>query len=168
MASTAPFTGNELVYVSGTDGAGRPSSGQFPMSTSQFAMSNLPGQYQTNAATSGTTLTAANIAGANTASDPLVVYLNMTGTLAGAANAQLPTVAAMVAVFPTPVIGQTYILRVLNTSSGNFAWTVTTNTGWTLNGPSYAIAQNTWCEFLITLTSLTAATMQTIGRGVAP
>jgi hypothetical protein len=114
--------------------------------------------YNTNAATAGTTLTAANISGGN------VTVLNMTGTLAGAANAQLPTVAQLVAAIPGAQIGQSYEMRIINTSSGAFAWTITTNTGWTLNG-TMSIAQNTTRDFLVTLTSLTTATIQQIGTG---
>ena len=63
-----------------------------------------------------------------------------------------------------PKIGSTYRLRVINRSSGNFAWTMTTNTGWTLTG-TMTIAQNTWRDFVVTLTSLTAATLQAVGVG---
>jgi len=90
--------------------------------------------------------------------------LNMTGTLAGAANAQLPLVSALVAVLHSPSVGSSYILRIINSSAGAFAWTVTTNTGWTLNG-TMTINQNTWREFLVTLTSTSAATLQSIGTG---
>lgn len=115
--------------------------------------------YNTNTAVASTVLTAANITGGYNE-----VTLNMTGTLTGAANEQLPTVAALVAAIPNAVAGQSYKLRIINSSSGNFAWTVTTNTGWTLSG-NMAIAQNTWRDFYVTLTSLTAATLQQIGTG---
>jgi hypothetical protein len=115
--------------------------------------------FTTNSATANTTLTAANITGG---SDE--VTLNLTGTLGGAANAQLPTVAAMVAAIPNAFATQSYKLRIINSSGGAFAWTVTTNTGWTLNG-TMSIAQNTWRDFYITLTSLAAATLQNIGTG---
>jgi hypothetical protein len=116
--------------------------------------------YGTNTATAGATLTAANIY----AVGAVDVTLNMTGTLAGAANAQLPTVASLVTLIANPIVGQTYRLRVINSSSGNFAWTVTTNTGWTLAG-TMTIAQNTFRDFNVTLTSLTAATLQSVGTG---
>jgi hypothetical protein len=115
--------------------------------------------FNTNTATSGTTLTAANITGGQSTVD-----LAMTGTLGAGANAQLPTVAAMVLALHCPTVGTSYRLRIINESSANFAWTVTTNTGWTLTG-TMTIAQNTWREFVVTLTSLTAATLQSVATG---
>lgn len=115
--------------------------------------------YNTNAAVASATLSAANVTGGYNE-----VTLNLTGTLTGAANAQLPTVAALVAAIPDAVVGQSYKLRIINSSSGNFAWTVTTNTGWTLGG-TMSIAQNTWRDFYVTLNTLTAATLQQTGTG---
>lgn len=115
--------------------------------------------YNTNAATGATTLTAANITGAQQ-----VVALNMTGALGAGANAQLPTVSATILAMHTPAIGSSFILRVINTSSGAFAWTVTTNAGWTLGG-LMTVAQNTWRDFNIKLNTLTTATIQSIGSG---
>lgn len=123
-----------------------------------------PFQYQTNAATTATTLTAANIAGAQNIATPIEIDLNMTGALAAGANATLPTVASLVAQIPNAIAGQTYKLRVINSSSGAFAWTVVTNTGWTLNG-TMTVNQNTWRDFVVTLTSLAAATLQSVGTG---
>ncbi len=116
--------------------------------------------YNTNAATSGTTLTGANISGANQK-----VVLNLTGTLGGGANAQLPTVANLVSAIPNAAAGQSYELRVINSSSANFDWAITTNTGWTLSGTMTAIAQNTWRDFLVTLTTTSAAVLRTVGNG---
>lgn len=115
--------------------------------------------FNTNTATAGTTLTAANITGGASSVD-----LAMTGTLGGAVNAQLPTVAAMVAALHSPTVGTSFRLRIVNESSANFAWTVTTNTGWTLTG-TMSIAQNTWREFVVTLNSLTTATLQSVATG---
>lgn len=116
--------------------------------------------YTTNTATAGVTLTAGNISGGTAA-----VYLALTGTLGAGANAQLPLVTALVSALIDPVAGSSYTLRVINESGANFAWTITTNTGWgTLNG-TMTIAQNTWRDFTITLTSLTAAVLQSVGTG---
>jgi hypothetical protein len=123
-----------------------------PGSTKQSA-------YNTNAATSATTLTAANITGG-----VATVDLNMTGALGAGANATLPTVGAMAVALHTPTVGSSFRLRIINSSSGAFSWTVVTNTGWTLNG-TMTIAQNTWREFVVTLTSLTAATLQSVATG---
>lgn len=115
--------------------------------------------YKTNTTTVGATLSATNCSGGQ-----VLTALYMTGTLGGAANAQLPTVAALVAAIPGCVAGQTYVLRFANQSSANFAWTITTNTGWTLAG-TVAVAQNVWTDFLVTFTTLSAATFQNIGSG---
>jgi hypothetical protein len=115
--------------------------------------------YNTNTATSGTTLTGANISGGQ-----IEVTLAMTGTMGGDANAQLPTVANLVAAIPNAVAGQVYKLRIINESSANHVWTITTNTGWTLNG-TMTIAQNTWRDFYVTLTTTSAAVLQSIGTG---
>lgn len=95
--------------------------------------------------------------------------LNLTGTLGAGAALTLPTVATVLATL-TPaqaVVGSTIVLRVINSSGGAFAWTVTTNTGWTLNG-NMAVAQNTWRDFILQLTNVGAtptATVQAIGTG---
>jgi hypothetical protein len=116
--------------------------------------------YNTNSAVTSATLTAANITGGATE-----VTLNLTGTLTGASNATLPTVANLIAaISPTAVAGQTYKLRIINSSSGNFAWTVVTNTGWTLTG-TMSVADNTWRDFYVTITSGTTATLQSVGTG---
>ena len=99
-------------------------------------------------------------------------YLNLTGTLGAGAALTLPTVASMLTTL-TPqqgAVGSTVVLRILNASSGAFAWTVTTNTGWTLNG-HVIIAQNTWVDYVLQITSLGAsptATLQSVGSGVSP
>lgn len=115
--------------------------------------------YNTNSATSGTLLTGANISGAINE-----VVLALTGTLGGAANAQLPTVANLLAAIPNPVVGYSYKLRIINLSSATFTWTITTNTTWTLNG-TMTIAQNTWRDFVLTITGATTATLQSVGTG---
>jgi hypothetical protein len=115
--------------------------------------------FNSNTATSGATLTAANVTGGEATVD-----LALTGTLGAGANAQLPTVANLLQSMYAPAVGSTYRLRILNRSSANFAWTVTTNTGWTLTG-TMSIAQNTWRDFVVTVMSLTAATLQAVGVG---
>jgi hypothetical protein len=115
--------------------------------------------YNTNTATSGTTLTGANISGGQ-----LEVTLAMTGTMGGDANAQLPTVANLIAATPNAVTGQKYRLRIINESSANHVWTITTNTTWTLNG-TMTIGQNVWRDFYLTITGSTTATLQEIGTG---
>lgn len=120
-----------------------------------------------NAASNTTAFTAsgAQISGA------AQCFFNLTGTLGAGAALTLPTVANLIAALPSAVqsspVGITWQLRILNTSSGAFAWTVTTNTGWTLNG-SMVVAQNTFVDFVLTITSATTATLQRVGTGTAP
>ena len=116
--------------------------------------------YNTNAATASATLTAANISGGVASVD-----LNLSGTLGAAGTATFPTVAALVAALHTPTVGTSYRLRVIKSSADANAWTLATGTGWTFSGPTLTIASGAWLEGVVTLTSLTAATFQTVARG---
>lgn len=122
--------------------------------------SQVGSNFQTNAGNTPLTLTAANISGG------AEVYLALTATLAGAGAVTLPTVASYLAAIPGAFTGMGLYLRIINESGGAFAWTVTTNTGWTLTG-TMTIAQNTWRDFVITVTSVPSATatLQNIGTG---
>lgn len=119
--------------------------------------------YKTNSAVIDTTLLGTDIAGAY---DNMV--LNMTGVLGAGRTATLPTVNAIVSALPNPANGQSYMLRIINSSSAAFSWTIQTNTGWTLNG-TMTIAQNTWRDFLVTVTTAISlvkeATLQSVGTG---
>lgn len=92
------------------------------------------------------------------------VTLNLTGTLAGAANMQLPTVAVLWSQLAVPDIATSYVFRAVNKSAGAFTWTMTTNTGWTLND-TMTIPQNTWRDFQVYFTSASAATFTSLGSG---
>lgn len=118
-------------------------------------------QYSTNSSTSAsTTLAAADISGGSEEH-----ALGLTGAITAASNAQLPTVTALVTAIGNAVIGQTYKLRVINGGgSADGIWTLTTNTGWTLNGV-VTVAPGTYRDFYVTLNSLTTATLQSIGSG---
>src|SRR6516162_5760647 len=59
--------------------------------------------YNTNTATAGTTLTGANVTGGI-----IEVTLNMTGTMGGDSNAQLPTASNLFAAIPNPIVGVKY------------------------------------------------------------
>lgn len=115
-------------------------------------------QYATNTATADATATGAQVAGAEHC------VLNLTGTLAAGHNLTTPTAAQIVAAIPNAVVGQTYRLRIINSSSGAFSWTVVAGTGVTLTGTA-TVAQNTWREWIVTLTTLTAVAMQAVGTG---
>jgi hypothetical protein len=101
--------------------------------------------------------------GAQISGGSAFVELDLTGNPAGAANLQLPTVANLVAAIPGVAAGDSYTLRVKNSANSN-TWTVTTATGWTLNG-TMSIATGTWRDFVLTFTSLAAATLQNAGGG---
>lgn len=119
--------------------------------------------YATNAATSAATATVGSI-GSPGAND---LTLNMTGTLGAGAALTLPTVAALLATLPNAVPGQSWNFRLLNTGGGAFAWTLTTSAGWGTLGGTQSVAQNTWRDFIITITSVSAATgtVQSVGVG---
>lgn len=121
--------------------------------------------YSANAATADTILTAADVAGPGPAPPPFKA-LAMTGVLAAGHNAQLPTVASLITAFGLSGGGNfAFVLRLINRSTGAFAWTVTTNTGWTLAG-TMTVAQNTTRDFLVTVNAdAGTATLQAIGTG---
>lgn len=124
----------------------------------------IPDSAQMAAFSSAANATSFTATGAQISGGTATVDLALTGVLAGAQNLTLPTVASLVTALQAPVVGMTYRLRIINESGGAFAWTVVTNTGWTLTG-TMTIAQNTWREFVVTLTSLTAATLQNVATG---
>jgi hypothetical protein len=146
--SVDPVSGTGVVTVSAAGGGSTPQVAYNAVATAPTANTLL--------------LTAANVSGGS-----VKTVLNLTDALAAAANAELPTVAALVAALKavgvTPVAGTSYELDVMNSSGGAFAWTVTTNTGWTLAG-TMTIPQNTLRKFIVTFTSATAATLQSLGQ----
>ena len=118
--------------------------------------------YVANTATAATTLTALSVAGTADQNTTMAI-VNMTGTLSAGAAVTLPTVVDLDAI-QNAQIGDSYILRIINSSSGAFAWTVTTNTGWTLNG-TMTVGQNAWRDFIVQFNSATTATLTTVGTG---
>ena len=124
--------------------------------------------YSTNSSTSASTLlVAADISGGS-----IEHTLNLTGAISAASNAQLPTVTNLLATLGitnlTVKTNQTYKLRIINSAgTGSGIWTVTTNTGWTLNG-TMTIAVGATRDFYVTITdplSSITATLQSIGTG---
>lgn len=86
----------------------------------------------------------------------------------GATGLTTPTVAAVLtalaAIQKLPNNGQgiVYVLRVINTNAGTL--TLTMDASFTASG-TLTLATNTWREFIVTLTSATAGTWQSIGTG---
>lgn len=72
------------------------------------------------------------------------------------------TAAEMFADIPGAVAGGTYVLAVRNSSGSANTMTITAGTGVTLTG-TMTIAQSTTRVFVVTITSATAITIQSIG-----
>lgn len=157
-----PLIGNEILEVQGLDVTGRPAATTQRTTTGAIAALVVPigALFTAVAGNTPLQLTGAQVGGASD------VVVNLTATLAGAGTVTLPTVAQLVAAIPNAFVGMSYNLRIMNSSGGAFAWTVTTNTGWTLTG-TMTIAQTTYRDFIVTLNSLTAATLQQVGTGPA-
>lgn len=117
--------------------------------------------YTTASNTTGFTASAAQVTGGLASVD-----LALTGTLGAGANITTPTAAAIVAALHCPTVGTSYRLRITNRSGGAFSWTVVAGSGITLNGTA-TIAQNTWREFVMTVTNAAtpAVTMQSVAVG---
>jgi hypothetical protein len=119
---------------------------------------NLPNAKFVTAALESATIAAASVAGAN-----VCEHIN-TGTTPG--NLQFPTASDLVAAIPNAQVGFAYILEIRNGSGSANTATITTNTGITLTG-TMTIAQNVTRRFIVTLTSLTAVTVQSMGISAA-
>ena len=115
----------------------------------------------TDSGTGAHVLTAANLTGGFVG-----VTLAMTGALAAGETATTDTAANILAAIPTHqrYVGFTYKLRVINESSGAFAWTIAGGTGVTVTGTD-TVAQNTWREFVVTIATDTTVTLQNVGTG---
>jgi ABC-type uncharacterized transport system ATPase component len=119
---------------------------------------NARTKYTENSATSAATASAASLNGASNCT------LNMTGTLGAGAALTLPTVSAYLAVATGMIVGETRRIRIMNTSSANYAWTVTTASGWTLVG-TMTVAQNAWRDFDMYYSAAGAMTLTNVGGG---
>ncbi len=119
-----------------------------------------------------TAVTANNIGltGANLTGGSLIVFADVQSVLSAGCTLTLPSVAttvqAMQAVGINPVDGYTYELDIYNNQSGAFNYTLTADSGatWTLSGTAQTIAKATVRKYLVTFTSLTAGTMQSLGE----
>jgi hypothetical protein len=134
--------------------------------TAAGAWNTMPASTKQAAYTSNSTAPSGNnvnLSAANITGGVAEVDLSYSGAAGAGYTLTLPTVAAMVLAMHAPAVGTSFKLRIINNGSGQTA-TVTTNTGWTLNG-TLTVANNTWRDFVVTLTSLTAATLQSVGVG---
>lgn len=117
-------------------------------------LAQLPDAQYVTAAGQSTQLTGAQVAGAK-----YCVYDN-TGTTPG--NLQMPIATALVAAIPNAQVGQSYVLRIRNSSASANTATITTATGITLTG-TMTIPQFQARDYIVTLTSLTTVTVQSVG-----
>lgn len=168
--SLAPGTGGMFMLANGSGVASENWWGIGSAGTGgggSLFSSGVPQQVY-NAVSTAPTTNNLQLTGANITGGSVLVVLNLTTALGAGATATLPTVAnlvtAMTSASLNPTAGSSYELDIYNSSSGNFAWTTTTNTGWTLSGTAQTIAQNTTRKYIVTLTTLTAATLQSIGE----
>ena len=96
--------------------------------------------------------------------------LFLSGAITAASEAILPNVALIVANWAGTVpvqVGQTFMLRVHNSGgsqSGIWTMTQSADASWTLTG-NMVVPPNTWRDFEIKFTSLTAATLIDVGAG---
>jgi len=112
-----------------------------------------------NTASAAATLSAASLTQADN-----INVVNMTGSLSGGAALTLPTVANYLAALPFANLNNGSMLRVTNSSAGNFAWTLTSNGSFTVAGTA-TIAQNTWRDFNLIVVNGTSATATNMGGG---
>jgi hypothetical protein len=110
------------------------------------------------------------IADLGVGNDTTVLFL--TGAQSGGQPYNLVSVASIIASLPQPnnidVVGSSYFWRVINAGSGQIL-TVTApgGSGWTLNAIAgvATLANNTYRDFIVTITSATTGTIQDIGTG---
>jgi len=121
--------------------------------------------------TSAATVTAAELTtGRN------ISVIAMTGNLGAGATLTLPTVALTVAALQAKfgaagdvdVVGTSWLVRVARGGTGSFAWTLTTATGWGTLAGTLTVTISQWRDFLLTITSATTGTVQSIGAGDTP
>lgn len=112
-----------------------------------------PAQYKTAA------LQAAAIVAANMAGSAVCVFDN-TGTTPG--SLPTDTAANIIAAVPGWQIGQSYLLKIRNSSGSANTATITAGTGVTLTG-TMTIAQYVQREFIVTYTGAGAVTLQSVG-----
>ena len=116
-----------------------------------------PAQYKT-AALQSATITAANMAGS------AISVFDNTGTTP--ANLATDTAANIIAAVPGWQIGQSYLLKIRNSSGSANTATITAGTGVTLTG-TMTIAQYVQRELIVTYTGAGAVTLQSIGDEAA-
>lgn len=161
LPSATSITGNETIPADTNLPSGaNPQTEAITVNQLRGAMGG-DATFSTNAATAASTLTTAQVSGNGQGG---FVVVNMSGALAAGAALTTPTAAAWIAAMPSFQPGQSYTLRIINNSSGAFAWTLTAGTGVTVTGTA-TIAQNTFRDFAVTLNAAGTVTVQNVGSG---
>ncbi len=105
-----------------------------------------------------------------------IAYVDLAGTLSANATLTTDTAANIISLLQgifgsnVTLLGTTWSLRIMNVSSGAFSWTVAGGTGVTIqaaggDATSLAVAQNTWRDFMVSITSSTTVYMYSVGTG---
>lgn len=156
-----PLIGTETLQVLPTQSNGQPSASTVTVNTSDIA------QLASSATTFGLigtpdngttqTLTTPMVVG-----NDLVFHVTTGGTTP---SLTMPLATAIIAAIVGFAVGDSYVLRVINTNSGTA--TMVTNTGITTTG-TLTVLTNTWREFVITMTGAATLSMVSVGTGTAP
>lgn len=152
LATAGSVTGAELIPV---DVGG----GSKCVTPAQLAAYTPQAQYSSDGATAGFTASVGELTGSG------LCVLDLVGALAANSAVTTPTGADLEAgLIGGGVIGQSWVLRVINNSSASHVWTLTGGSGVTVAGTA-TIAQNTWREWVCKVTGAGAVTMQNAGSG---
>lgn len=127
--------------------------------TGASANTALPATKFTTAALTAGTIPAASITGA------AMCYWTNTGATPGAQT--FPTAATLFANIPNAYVGMSTAFRVINTGAGTLTLTADAGPTITITGTA-TVAQNVTRDYVLTFTSATAATVQSVGSGVSP
>lgn len=119
----------------------------------------IPETKYTTGALTAATLTAAQVAGGK------FTALNNSGNTPGTQT--LPAASVLFAAIPGAQVGFNYILRILNAGTGTLTLAADAGATITVTGHT-SILTLTWVDYIVTFTSAIAATVQSIGAGVAP
>jgi hypothetical protein len=125
----------------------------------QGSITDVPAAKFTTAALTAGTLAAGAITGA------AFTVLTNTGATPGAQTVR--TAAQMLADIPGAQAGFSSMFRIVNTGAGTFTLTADGGATVTITGTA-TIAQNIFRDYVLTFTSATAATIQSVGSGVSP
>lgn len=142
-----------------------------PAGALAFAVATAAGKIQAyginpkkTALVANTASAAATLAASSLTQADNINVVNMTGSLAGGAVLTLPTVANYLAALPFANLNNGSVLRIMNSSAGNFAWTITANGSFTVAGTA-TVAQNTWRDMNLVVVNGTSVTATDMGGG---